>query len=78
MKNIESLKMKLCKYGTPQIVKEGVVFTVLITGAGLTSSKSVMDLQELILSCAGDKFPIIEAFKNDENFFCLILKPKLQ
>jgi len=73
---LENLKMKLCKYGTPQIIKEGVVFSVLMTGTGLSQSITVMKLQELILECAKEKFPIIEAFRNDDNFFCMILKPK--
>lgn len=32
MSDIEVLKTKLAKYGIPQVVKEGYVFTILITG----------------------------------------------
>lgn len=71
---IEGLKLKLCKFGTPQIVKEGVVFSVLITGSGLSNWTTVSKIQDLILEYAKDKFPFIEAMKNDDGFFCLILK----
>lgn len=72
---LEDLKMKLCEFGNPQIVKEGIVFSVLITGKGLSKSITVIKLQDLILSYAKQKFPFIEAMRNDEDFFCLILKP---
>lgn len=73
---LENLKMKLCKYGTPQIVKEGIVFSVLLTGTGLSKSTTVMKLQQLILEYVKEKYPIIEAFRNDDTFFCMILKPR--
>lgn len=73
---LEDLKMKLCDFGNPQIVKEGVVFSVLLTGKGLSKSRTVMKLQDLILDYAKEKFPLLEAMRNDDEFFCLILKPK--
>lgn len=73
---LENLKIKLCRYGNLQILKEGVVFSVLITGKGMTNSDSVIKIKELIMSYVGEKFPIIEAMRNEEDFLCLILKPK--
>lgn len=73
---LNRLKQKLTKYGNIQIVKEGFVFSLLITGAGLSKSTVVAEIQNLVLSYAGDKYPMIEAMRNDDTFFCLILKPK--
>lgn len=68
-----NLKQKLSKYGTPQIVKEGVVFTVLITGKDLSNFEKWSNIQKLVIDYAGKKYPKIEAFVNEETFFCLIL-----
>lgn len=74
-KSLEGLKTKLCKYGALKIVKQGVVFTVMLTGQNLSKWETVHKLQELILEYAGEQYPLIEAMVNDETFFCLILKP---
>jgi hypothetical protein len=75
---LEDLKMKLYDFGTPQIVREGEVFSVLITGTGLSKWGKVSKIQDLILQYAGGKYPLIEAMKNGNDFFCLILRAKVQ
>ena len=60
----------------PEIVKEGYVFTVLITGANLSNMDNWLNIQKDITEYAGEKYPIIEAVKNNNNFFCVVLKPK--
>ena len=72
---LDTLKLRLCKFGIPQVVKEGLVFTVLITGKGLEKSETVTAIQELVLDYAVDKYPLIEAVKNEDEFFLIILKP---
>jgi len=72
---IEKLKEKLCKYGHPFIVKEGVVFTVLIKGSNLSKWENVNAIQKMVLDYAGEKFPTIEAMVNDNEVFCLVLGP---
>lgn len=74
--NITQLKTKLCRYGKPEIVKEGDVFTVLITGANLSNFDNMNAIQKAIIDYAGERYPIIECMKNDKDFFCLILKPR--
>lgn len=73
--NIEKLKEKLCKYGKPFIVKEGVVFTILLKGSNLSKWENVNEIQKLVLDYAGEKFPIIEVMANDNEVFCLVLRP---
>lgn len=73
---LNGLKQKLTKYGSIQIVREGFVFSLLITGTGLSKSTVVAEIQNLVFSYVGEKYPAIEAMRNDETFFCLILKPK--
>jgi hypothetical protein len=72
--NIQKLKEKLSQYGYPLIVKEGVVFTVLIKGIDLHKWKIVNAIQTLVLDYAGEKFPIIEAMVNDSSVFCMVLR----
>lgn len=74
--SLHKLKQELVKYGHLQICKEGVVFSVLITGKDLCNSNNVMEIQSAILGYAGNNFPVIEAMRNDDTFFCIILKPK--
>lgn len=74
---IEEFKTKLCDFGSPQIVKKGIVFTVLITGKDLSKSTTVVALQSLIIKYAAKEYPIIEVLKNDDTFFCMILKTNL-
>lgn len=73
---MENLKIELSKFGELQICKEGFVFTVLITGEKLSNWVTAMGIQKLITDYAGDKYPIVECLRDDENFFCIVLKPK--
>lgn len=73
---IVQLKIKLSKHGNIQIIKEGVVFTLLLTGEKLSNAKTVQAIQQNVLEYAGEKYPLIEAIRNDESFFCMILAPQ--
>ena len=73
--NINKLKQQLLKYGTIQLCKEGYVFTLLITGEKLDNWKTVNAIQMGVLEYVGDNYPLIECVKNDENYFCMVLKP---
>lgn len=68
--------MQLVKYGTIQLIKEGVVFTLLITGTGLSNWATVNEIMKLVTDYTKDKYPNIEAMRNDDSFYCLILKAK--
>jgi len=68
---LDALKLKLCKFGNPQVVKRGLVFTVFLTGENLTKWETVDKISRLSLECAGEKYPTIEVIKNEENFFLL-------
>lgn len=72
-----TLYTSLNKYGTVQAAKEGLVFTFLITGTKLTSMNTVNDVQQKVLQCVGDKYPVIEVMKNDETFILIVLKKKI-
>lgn len=73
---LDELKKVLSAFAHIQIIKEGYVFTVLMTGKGLSNSQRVMSIQKHIMNYTADKYPLIEAIRNDDTFFCLILKPK--
>jgi len=73
--NIEQLKIKLVKHGNIEIIKEGFVFTLLMTGPEMSKWNVVADIQKMVLEYASKKYPFIEAMRNTENYFCMILKP---
>jgi hypothetical protein len=72
---MNKLKKTLCVYGDITVLKEGVVFTVFITGKDLYNWEKVNKIQKAVLEYAGDKYPKIEVLKNDDTYFLLILKP---
>lgn len=66
---------KVSKYGKVEAIKEGIVFTLLLTGSGLMKSSTVSEIGKLAIEYMGDKYPNIEVMSNDENYFLIILKP---
>ena len=70
------LKEKLSKYGTVLVAKEGAVFTVFIKGNGLSQSTKLMKIGAIIHEYAGEKYPDIEVFLNEDDFILSVLKPK--
>lgn len=73
--DITDLKTKLANIANVEICKEGYVFTVLLTGEGLQKSGTVIGIQNLILEYAGGKYPTIETMRNNETYFCIVLRP---
>ena len=71
--NLENLKKELSKVGTIQAIKEGVVFTLLMKGSGLSNYKIVSEITMAVLDSIGDKYPNIEVMKNDDDFLLLVL-----
>lgn len=72
---MHKLKLKLSKYGTVVLMKQGYTFTVFITGRGLSNLNKVLEMQKLITDHAKE-YPSVEALSNDETYFLLVLKPK--
>lgn len=75
--NIENFKLQISEFGTIQICKADLVFTLLLTGEKLDSWQTIISIQMKVLEFIGHKYPIIEAMKNDSNFYCLVLKSKI-
>lgn len=73
---LENLKLKLSQNYTIQICKEGVVFTLLLTGTGLSNWNKVNQIMQDVTEYTKEKFPNIEAMRNDETFCCIVLKQK--
>lgn len=73
--NDDQLKQELSKLGTIQLFKKGYVFTLLMTGENLSNWKVASDIQIKVAEHVGDQYPTIECISNDENHFCIILKP---
>ena len=72
----ENLKEKLSELGTIQIIKVGHVFTLLLTGPGLSKSSTLQQIFDLIRKYPMRNYPVIEAMRNNDNFFCIVLRPR--
>lgn len=72
---LEELAIDLSNYGYLEVIKEGSVFTVFITGTGLASWVKISEIQKLINSYTSEYYPTIEVFNTSETHFLLILKP---
>lgn len=71
---MKKLQRSLLKYGNIEMMKEGKVFTLLITAeSGLDSYRNVQEIQEKVNAEMAGKFPHIECMKNDSKFFLLVL-----
>lgn len=75
-KKIAQLTASLSEYGTVQIIKAGVVFSLLITGEGLDNWGTCNEIQMSIVTALEDEYPEIEVMRNDKSFFCVVLKKK--
>ena len=73
---INILKNELSDFGQILSLKEGIVFTVFMRGNNLSKSNILTKVQGLILEYAGEKYPLIEVFVNDNDFLLAVLKPK--
>lgn len=74
--NLEQLKEKISEVCTILIVKEGAVFTMLLSGIGLSTSGRFQQIFSLIKDYAMNKYPIVEAMRNDDEYFCIVLLPE--
>ena len=74
--DLQLLKIELSRLGVVQVCKADYVFTLFMTGEDFTKMSIY---NEIIKSChknVNDEYPLIEVFKNEKDYFLLILKPK--
>ena len=70
----EKLKELLSKHGQIEVIKDGYVFTLLMTGKELSKWTTFSEIQENVLKYLGGKFPNIEVMRNEKEYFCLVLR----
>ena len=73
---LSKFKDELSKIGQVLVAKEGVVLTVFMKGDRLSKGTTLSTIQQLILEYAGEKYPMIEVFMNENDFLLAVLKPK--
>lgn len=73
----EEALLALSKYGDVQILKKEYVFTLLITGTGLSKWETYNQILHIATEYCANEFPMIEASRNNSEFFCLVSKPKI-
>lgn len=73
--SMEKLKSQLSKVGKIEVIKEGVVFTLLIKGSGLSNLNIVNGVVKDVFDYVGDKYPYFEIMKNEDEFLLLVLRP---
>lgn len=78
-KNIEQLKRFLFARCEIQILKEGVVFTALLTkspkGKSLTAMENWMEFFGAVTKYTSEKYPIVECMKNEQEYALIVLRP---
>jgi len=74
--NEEKFCAKISKFGKPEVVKTGYVFTLLITGTGLSNWERVNTILALSLDYVGLDYPLVEVMINGDNFMLIVLRPK--
>lgn len=72
---MEEIAKELSKYGKIEVLKVGYVFTLIMTGKNIESFKVVEGIQSIINKHIVSDFPIVEVYKNEENFLLIVLKP---
>lgn len=72
-----NLQDELSKLGHILTLKEGVVFTLLMTGKGINKASMFLKVQGLVNDDASEKYPLIEAMNTTDEIFFIILKPKI-
>lgn len=74
----EEALVAFSKYGDVQILKKDFVFTLLLTGTELSKWETFNNILATALDFSGNKFPLIETIRNENGFFCLVLKPDVK
>jgi len=74
-KELLELNMALSKFGNVQLLREGKCFSMLITGDGLSNWNTYNKILGLVSDFTKEKYPIVEAIKNEKDFFCMVLVP---
>jgi hypothetical protein len=74
--NTDKLIEKLSKKGTVHVCKKGFVFTLFMTGKGLSDMKKLGDISKQVLDEFGGAYPIIEVMQNEDDFILMILRPR--
>jgi len=72
--NIGDLFSDVSKYGNVELMKNGIrAFVLLMTGENLSNARTLMNIGKLCSEAVGEYYPNIEAMKNDDGYFLLIL-----
>jgi hypothetical protein len=72
--NLDKLKIQLSKVADIVVLKQGLVFTVLLKGKNLAKWETVNKINLDILECAGKLYPNIETMANDDDYFMIVLR----
>lgn len=75
---IDFLIKKLSEYGTVEAIKEGVVFSLLLTGQEMSKMTKFQSIQKLVLDYTQEKYPYVEILQNSDTYVYMILKSNSQ
>lgn len=71
---ISKLKLILSQFAKIEMIKEGSVFTVFLTGKKLSNVNTYNKILGAIVDYTKINFPTIECMKTQDDFFLLVLK----
>jgi len=72
-KDIEKLEQAICDKGVIHVLKAGKVFTLYMTGKGLSSAHVLGHINLEVLANAAPYYPNVEVMKNEDNYILMVL-----
>lgn len=71
---IDKLREILFQFGNIEVLKEGVEFTLLLSGKELTNSKNYSAIMDAVLDYTRNEYPWIECIKHLKDYLLIVLK----
>lgn len=70
---MDELKLQLSQYGQVEVINEGAVFLIFMTGNDLTEYKKVSKVINLVVDYTKEKYPKVQAMRNEKNYLIMVL-----
>lgn len=70
---MDELKLQLSQYGQVDVISEGAVFLLFMTGDNLTEYKKVSNVINLVVDYTKEKYPKVQAMRNEKNYLIMVL-----
>ena len=73
LNQMDELKLQLSQYGQVEVINEGAVFLIFMTGNDLTEYKKVSKVINLVVDYTKEEYPKVQAMRNEKNYLIMVL-----